>query len=158
MVRELKNMPAEGHFERGRVDVTTGAVWIYVSRAMAHGHPMGRLNWVLYLIIGYFAAGAAVKLSVWGQGGPALMFWGAILGIMTAIGLALRVPWALILAVAQAGLSVAFLAFSLTAGGSLATLAEAVVGILIVMYLIDGQRPNLAYRYRYRSYQGEAEE
>ena len=145
--------PEKGQFERGRTDPTSGGTWVYVSRAMAHAHPMGQLNWVLYVIVLYMAVLAASKVSMALQTGGGWVLWAAaLLNLLTAFGLYFRVPWALILALLQIVFPIIVFVTALSNAAIGFLIAELVFLIFAFFYLIDSDRANLVYRYRYRAF------
>ncbi len=140
--------------ESKRGDFYSGIPWVYVTPDQARGHPKGQLGPALWAIVAYFIIAAIVKtiLSInygLGVSGAAVNgLWPLIVGL----GLALRIPWAVIFAAISAGLTVYALVRGLGGDGSLVTLLELVINIGVLFYLIDADRPNLIYRHRYRKY------
>ncbi len=137
-----------------RGDFYSGIPWVYVTRAQAWAHPKGQLGVVLWGIGAFFIAVAIFKVYViMNSGGD---WWVAALTgalpLLTGVGILLRVPWAIYLAVVSAGLTVYGLIRGFGQETSVFYMAETVAYIGIVFYLIDGDRPNLIYRYRYRKY------
>lgn len=142
-----------------RADKITGIPWVYVTRAQAHAHPKGRLGPIEWTIAGVFLLVAVYKLwSVLDSGGAAwLALAVAIWPFLAGLGLIARVPWALVMAVISAGLTLFQLVRGLTGDRApgddgVAYLVEMLIYAGILFYLMDGERPNLIYRYRYRKY------
>lgn len=143
----------EPQFEKGHQDPYSETRWVYVSRAMAHGHPKGKLGPVLYLIVAVLiCVGAYKSYLVIAGGEPAWV--AAIVGgipILAGLGLLIRMPWSIVLVVFVAGVSL--FGFINSVGQSdLWVLLENVAALGLLFYLVEGDRPNLIYRHRYRSY------
>ncbi|WP_137699931.1 hypothetical protein [Marimonas lutisalis] len=141
----------------------TGMSWVTVSREEAHAHPKGQLNWLIYLIIVYFAVVAGLKAWVVTQfgGGALLMLGASVLPLLTAGLLWLRAALARVLVVASGILTVfqtmnsGFRGLAeLGMGSALYGLAEIVIILVITIYMWEGERPNLIYANRYRRYEG----
>ncbi|NOX74706.1 MAG: hypothetical protein GXP03_14185 [Alphaproteobacteria bacterium] len=153
-----RKMPEEGRFETRGVDRATGANWVYVTRSMAHNHPQGRLNLALYAIILWFliSAGTKIYLIV----GFGFSPWGglvAILPFFTALLLFMRAPVSIALTIVQLAIGVPMaLQKSSYQYANLQYIELALLAIAVV-YLLEGDRPNLIYRLRYRSYKNVAE-
>ena len=158
----MAKMPEEGRFEYGKMDKQTGAQWVHVTPEMARAHPQGKLNLPLWLITGVFAAFGLLQLVEFAQFGDWLALFKAVLQLLTAIMLVMRAPISLMLAGAQLLLSV----FGAVTGGMLKNMSElgetggfVVLAYLIfcglsLFYLFEGDRPNLIYRHRFRSFRG----
>ncbi len=141
-----------------RGDFYTGIPWVYVTGDQARNHPKGHLNLILWAVVAYFLGIAALKFGwvISAGGGIGIALLNSIWPFLTGLGLAFRVPWAVIMASVAAGLTV----WALLRGfgdGSLGPLAETIANVGILFYLIDGDRPNLIYRHRYRKYSVEKE-
>lgn len=140
--------------ESKRGDFYSGIPWVYVAPDQARAHPKGQLGPVLWAIVAYFIAIAILKTVLtlnYGLGYGVAAFnggWPLIVGL----GLAFRIPWAIILSAVSAGLTVYALVRGLGGDGSLFTLFELIANVGILFYLIDADRPNLIYRHRYRKY------
>lgn len=150
-------------------DQYSGIPWVYVTPKEVRAHPKGQLTPVLWAIGLFFIASALLKMGLVRASGMPLG-WTLVLGawpFLTGLGLLMRAPWALILAVISAGLS----AYTLLAGASgiggiagggavyvegdsymLVPLFELLAYIGILFHLMDGDRPNFIYRHRYRKY------
>lgn len=156
----MAKMPEEGRFEYGKMDKNTGAQWVHVTPEMARAHPQGRLNALLWVIVAAFAALGAIKVYLSLTYGGTGLLVGGVVELLTALMLAIRAPWGVWLAGAQLLVSV----FGLVTGGvlkelalteteiGLAILAYFVFLVLALFYLVEGERPNLIYRHRFRSY------
>ena len=151
--------PKDGQFSYGPRDPETGIAWCRVSREMAHAHPMGRLGPFEYAIVGYFLLAAAIKVWVILQAGISgwVMPLTGLLQVLTAIGLLARVPGALVLVVLQLVFTVVMALGSFNVSHSAMPLVELVIAVTIIGYLYEGKRPNLIYRYRFRSVRPEEE-
>ena len=139
-------------------DFYSGVPWVYVPPEQARAHPKGKLNLILALIAGYFIAIGVLKFGLalsYGTGLPTAILNG-IWPLLTGIGLAMRVPWSILMACVSAGLTVYALLRGFGEAGSLVILLETIANVGILFYLIDGDRPNFVYRHRYRKYSVEA--
>lgn len=155
-----------GETRRGRRNRETGIAWVQVSREDAHAHPMGQLDWVLYLVIGFFVVAGLTRgwFVATGGGGAVLVAAVAALPLLTALLLWLRAALARVLVVGS-GLFTLFGILSrgfegmadAGLGASLWVLGELVAILAITIYLWEGDRPNLVYANRYRSYRDPAE-
>lgn len=138
----------------GKGDFYSGIPWVYVTREQAWAHPKGRLNGVLWaiglLFVGIGLAKAWFILS--SGGGIGLALFNAVWPVLTGIGLLMRVPWSIYLAVVSAGLTIYTLVRGFGDSQSVYYMLETVAYVGILFYLIDGDRPNLIYRHRYRKY------
>ena len=152
-----------------RQDHYSGIPWVHVSPEEVRNHPKGQLTALLWAIGLYFIVTALLKMGLYRSEGAGFG-WALFLGLwplLTGIGLLIRAPWALILAVISAGLS----AYTLIRGmdvlsqvaatGSvyfegdrflIAPLVELLISVGILFHLMDGDRPNFIYRHRYRKY------
>lgn len=148
----MANFPEEGRFERGKMDRLTGAQWVHVTPEMARAHPQGNLSPMLWIIVIIFVGAAGFQL--WETlGGVGRFSWvGVLLKLCTAILLVLRAPYALVLAMVQLIFSVFTLATFLADGISPFAIVELIFVVFAVSYLMEGDRPNLIYRHRFRSY------
>lgn len=145
---------------RKRPEYYSGVPWVHVTPAEARAHPMGRPGPLLIGIGLFFIATAAWK-------GWATLAAGAGVGwavansawpFLTGLGLIFGVPWAVVMAGISAALTLWFLVRNLGADGGLYYLFEMIAYTGILFYLVDGERPNLVYRHRYRKYSaGEGE-
>lgn len=165
-----------------RFDFYSGVPWEHVTPEQARNHPKGRLGVVLWAIALYFmAAGIFQFYAAWAAGlGVWLIVLNGIWPFLAGIGLAMRVPWSVFMAIISAGLSVWALirvtrsvselynsfqavvdlgllhgVFGVTSYNDayyLLLLAEVLIQVGILFYLMDGDRPNLIYRHRYRKY------
>ncbi len=135
-------------------DHYTGIPWVSVTPQEVRGHPKGQLTPLLWLIGLFFIGSALLKIWLLAQGGLGL--GGAVLSglfpLLTGIGLLMRAPWALILAVLSAGFSLFGLVRGFGTDTSLIYLGETIIMAGILFYLMDGDRPNFIYRHRYRKY------
>jgi len=142
-----------------------GAQWVHVSRDAARAHRKGRPGVLLWAIAAWFAASGGLEVALAAAGAP---WWTGALGalsLVAAAGLILRVPWAYVLAVLlPARYIIGFVqaigggAVALTGAPQLdqaLVLAQAVISVLVIFHLVEGERPNLIYRHRYRSYEAE---
>lgn len=160
MTRKLTNAPRDGVFTETQANGETGEKWVYVTPAMARSHPMGRFGGMLWVVAGYFVLVAAVRVSALiAMPGMVSAVTGGLLvlgPLLCAAALALRVPWAQPVVATLSALSVLGAVRGLPAGDPLSVL-EVIVLVLIVFYLLEGDRPNLVYRHRYRSFRGDAD-
>lgn len=138
-------------------DFYSGIPWVNVPPHQARAHPKGRLNLVLWLISGYFVAIGLLNIYLTSRAG---FGFGAALStgiwpLLTGIGLALRVPYAVLMASISAGLTVYALIRGIGDQDSVIVLLETIANVGILLYLADGDRPNFVYRHRYRKYSVE---
>lgn len=134
-------------------DEETGVTWVHVGREAAHGHPKGRPGGPMWLVIGYFALlalGWAYGLMA-GQVPLGMGLAGVLVPAALASGLFLRIPYAMPVTVVVAALTILYHLASIRYLNAVG-MGNVVVLILIIFYLLEGDRPNLIYRHRYRSY------
>lgn len=157
---------AEERETRQTVPDANGAHWVHVSAEEVRAHPKGRPGLVLWAIAAWFAASGALEMAlVQAAGAPV---WSGVLGLLsllTGVGLILAVPWAYVLAVLLPARFIVGFAQTLGAdgAGSLAfgpfghvvVLVQAVIAVVVIFHLVEGDRPNLIYRRRFRSYSAE---
>ena len=138
-------------------DAYTGIPWVYIDPDQARALPQGKLGLVLWLIVVYFVAIAVLKFGwVISLGaGLGIAVLNSIWPLLAGAGLALRSPWSMVMAMIASAVTVLALARGLGEGSSLINLLETILNIGILFYLIDGDRPNLIYRHRYRKYSVE---
>ena len=138
-------------------DFYSGIPWVYVAAGQARAHPGGKLNLILWIIAVYFIAIGVVKFGVMISigAGVGMTVLNGIWPFLTGLGLALRIPWAVLMACVSAGLTVYALLRGIGEDGSIVILLETVANTGILFYLIDGDRPNFIYRHRYRKYSVE---
>ena len=142
-----------------------GRHWVYVTATEAAGHPKGRPGVAIFAIALWFAGiGAFEAVVLLGYGG-----FGVVQAVFTAlmlasaVGLLIRAPWAYVLAILMA-VRECFGFIQLIGGGAFNVPPElaaygvvnAIIGAGVIMHLVEGDRPNLIYRHRYRSYRAEA--
>lgn len=144
-------------FERGNVDPTTGAQWVYVPRKVAHGHRLGRVGGLMWGAILYYIAEAAFSLSALMGYYPIENFFGTLihgtlltLTVLILIGFAVRGPLTITLA---AGHFAASVVLALT--GPFTGVLAGGMSFLVMFYLLDSDRANLTFRHRFRSWPGE---
>lgn len=142
-----------------------GRHWVYVSRAQAQGHPKGRPGLALHLIALWFVSVGAFELVLAVTFG--LPLWSLALSLLTcftALGLILRIPWVYLLAVILPVRQL-FGFLELVGGGAVGmqpleaiyAVANAMIAMGVIFHMLEGDRPNLIYRFRYRSYRAERE-
>lgn len=143
--------------ESKRGDYYSGIPWVYVDPDQARAHPMGKLGLAMWLIVAYFIAVAIMKvyLSFSYGAGAGVAFLNAIWPFLAGVGLALRVPWSIVMAMISAGLTIYALLQGVEGPNPLLSLGQTIANVGILFYLIDGDRPNLIYRHRYRKYSVE---
>ncbi len=154
-----------GEMRRGKRDRETGIAWVRVSREAAHAHPMGRLNWVMYLIIGFYLVTALTRGWMVAGQGMGMVVAVAGLPLVTALLLWMRAALARVLVVGT-GLFALFGILSRGFDGlaeaglvvSLWGLGELIAILAITVYLWEGDRPNLIYARRFRSYRDAEDE
>ncbi|MBU2993825.1 hypothetical protein Q4555_11680 [Octadecabacter sp. 1_MG-2023] len=135
-------------------DFYSGIPWVYVPPEQARAHPKGQLNWIMWLISLYFIGIGLFKIYwiITSGYGIGTAFLNGTWPVLTGVGLMLRFPYAVMMAVITAGFS----AFTLLRGigdtGTVLILMQALIAFGILFYLIDGDRPNFIYRHRYRKY------
>ena len=136
--------------------------WVYVTREQAHAHPKGRLGPLLYAIAAFLILSGAVKLYVFLSAGAPLwmVLMSGLLPIAAGLGLLARMPFALVLTILLAGLTLFFAILGMrdlsepgvSTVERVLPLIDALVSAGICFYLMDADRPNLIYRHRYRKY------
>lgn len=145
----MSKLPEEGRFEYGKMDKQTGAQWVNVTPEMARNHPQGKLTIALRGIAAVFLAFGTLRIALNGA------YWGDLLGgglqMLTGIMLMMRAPWAVLLAGAQLLLTIFGLVTS-GFGDHWSDLAMLVFSFGALFYLVEGDRPNLIYRHRYRTF------
>lgn len=148
-------------------DQYSGIPWVDVTPQQARAHPKGHLGSLLWVIALYFIGTSIAKFyfAMAAGAGVGIAVLNGIWPFLAGIGLALRVPWSVFMVI----VSVAITAYSLFAGlrphfslpenaappalgETLPYLLDMIVNVAILFYLIDGDRPNLIYRHRYRQY------
>lgn len=153
----MAEFPKEGRFEYGKMDQQTGAQWVYVTPDMARAHPQGKLNAALWAIATVFVALGLLKLAAAVSAGFAfILVLGGAFQLLTGVMLAMRAPYAVLLAGAQLLITL----FGTVTSGMMGELFQ--LGVLIfsagsLFYLTEGDRPNLIYRHRYRSFRGKSD-
>lgn len=137
-----------------RRDFYSGIPWVDVTPEQARAHPKGQLGLLLWAIVAYFLFIAVIKtyLALSFGAGFGIAVLNAIWPFLAGIGLALRVPWSVFMAVVSAGLTAYALLRGFGTNASVIYLFETIANVGILFYLIDGDRPNLIYRHRYRQY------
>ena len=140
--------------KKKRGDFYSGIPWVFVTPEQARAHSKGTLGFWLWLIVVYFIATAILKfyLSISYNAGLTIAILNSIWPLFVGLGLAIRAPWAVILAAISAALTVFALVRGLGGNGTLITLFETLMNVGILFYLVDSDRPNLIYRHRYRKY------
>jgi len=144
---------------QSKPDFYSGIPWVYVTGEQARNLPKGRLNPTLWLIVGYFILVAALGfwLAFYYRAGLGTALVYGVLPLLTGLGLAFRIPWSVVMAMIVTGLSAYGLIRGL-GGNSVLALLQTIANMGILFYLVDGDRPNLIYRHRYRKYSVEKEE
>lgn len=144
----------EHKFEKGHKDPYSETRWVYVSREMAHGHPKGKLGVVLYAVVAVLILTGLYKIYLVLSGGEPLWVAAIVGGIpvLAGLGLLIRMPWSIVLVVFMAGISL-FGFINSVDGTGVWVLVENVAALGLLFYLVEGERPNLIYRHRYRSYE-----
>ena len=135
----------------GKPDRGSGERWVYVSRAAAHGHPKGRLHWAFWLVALWLLATGAWKFSIGLEnGGVGSAIAAAVLPLLIAILVLLRAPIARRLLIMMGAVTIYG---SVTSGlsGGFVQLIDVLVVVAITIWRWEGERPNLAYGYRFRS-------
>jgi len=137
-----------------RGDYYSGIPWVNVTAQQARDHPKGKLNAILWAIALYFFAVGALRIYFGIANGYGVQFalLSGIWPLLVGLGLAFRVPWAVVMACISAGLSMYALVRGLRGGADVFMLVETLISVGILFYLVDADRPNLIYRHRYRKY------
>lgn len=149
-----ENDSPESRKSQPRGDFYSGIPWVYVTREQAWAHPKGRLGVVLWAIgLMFIGVGLTKGWLIYGVSDSlGLALFNALWPVLTGAGLLLRVPWAVYLAVVSAGFTIYALIRGFGDPQSVFYLMETVAYVGALFYLIDGDRPNLIYRHRYRQY------
>lgn len=167
---------------KNRRDFYSGVPWVNVTPQQARAHPKGQLGVVLWAIALYFLASAAWKFYVAStfDVGVMVVLLNGIWPLLAGVGLILRVPWSVFMAIVSAATTVWAVIRSSRATATLYNssegaasmgflqgvfgidsygdaffvllLVELIIHIGILFHLMDGDRPNLIYRHRYRQY------
>lgn len=171
-----------------RMDFYSGVPWVQITPEQARGHPKGKPGIVLWLIALYFIFTGVAKF-IWALdlgAGVGIALLNSVWPFLAGVGLLLRVPWSVFLAIvsaaltlwallratrataalynsveAAANISLAHVIFGIGEYGDayfLVLLVEMVAQVGILFYLMDGERPNLIYRHRYRQYSAAKED
>ena len=135
-------------------DAYSGLSWVYVDPQQVRDHPKGRLNAILWGIVLFLVGSGLLKLVVFLNAGAALSMalLSGLLPVLTGLGLALRVPFALVVAIIMAGITLYSTVGAMGSDQSIWFLVDSLVAAGIIFYLLDGDRPNFIYRHRYRKY------
>jgi hypothetical protein len=135
-------------------DVYSGLSWVYVEPNVVREHPKGKLNPILWAIVLFLVGSGILKLVVFLNAGaaPSMALLSGLLPVLTGLGLALRVPFALVIAIIMAGITLYSTAGAMGSDQSIWFLFDSLVAAGIIFYLLDGDRPNFIYRHRYRKY------
>lgn len=137
-----------------------GRYWVQLTPDMARAHPKGRPGVVLYMIAAWFLVlGVMQSFVLGGLFGLIVTLIYALLALMLAIG----APWARVIAIVFCIMGMgapAGILFAGPDGGALLAemfvmLAIVLFNVFIIFHLFDGERPNLVYSHRYRSYRAE---
>ena len=141
-----------------RPEFYSGIPWVHVTPEQARNLPQGTLNAPLIAISLYFLLIGMFKFGLLfsnGAGVGVALLNGAW-PFLTGVGLALRVPWSIVMALISSTLTVWALVRGSQAGvvdgARLYPLFETIINVGILFYLVDGDRPNLIYRHRFRKY------
>lgn len=140
--------------KKQRGDYYSGISWAYVTREQAHAHRLGKLGLILWAIVAYFIGIAVLKfgLVIYYDAGIGIAILNSIWPLLAGLGIALRAPWAVVMAAVSAFLTAYALVRGLGDQNSVVILFEIIANVGILFYLVDGDRPNLIYRHRYRKY------
>ncbi|MGB0967417.1 MAG: hypothetical protein ACPGUX_04475 [Halocynthiibacter sp.] len=141
-------------FERGNIDPTTGAQWVYVPRHVAHGHRLGRVGGLMWGAILYYLSvalfSAAALMGYYGiENFFGVLIHGAlvILAVLILLGFAIRGQATIMFAAVHFAASVA-----LALTGPFTGVLAGGMSFLVMFYLLDSDRANLTFRHRYRSW------
>ncbi|WP_375280515.1 hypothetical protein [Pseudooctadecabacter sp.] len=168
--------------DKKRMEFYAGVPWVNITPEQARNHPKGKPGVILWAIALYFIVTGLWKFyAAWDFG---LAGWLVVLAgiwpFLAGVGLLMRVPWSVFMAIVSAGLTVWALFRSsrataelynsfegatqtgflhalfgvdgYTDGFFVILLVELLIQVGILFYLMDGDRPNLIYRHRYRQY------
>lgn len=168
--------------DKQRIEFYAGVPWVNITPEQARAHPKGKPGVVLWAIALYFIVTGLWKFyAAWDFG---LAGWLVVLAgiwpFLAGVGLLMRVPWSVFMAIVSAGVTVwalfrssrataelynsveaatqigflhaVFGIDSYTDGFFVILLIELLIHVGILFYLMDGDRPNLIYRHRYRQY------
>lgn len=135
-------------------DAYSGLTWVYVSPDVVRGHPKGRLDAILWAIVIFLMGSGLLKLVVLTGAGASILgaLLSGLLPFLTGLGLALRLPYALVVAIVMAGVTLYTTVRTMGTDQSVWFLVDGLVSVGIIFYLLDGDRPNFIYRHRYRKY------
>ncbi|OWU71135.1 hypothetical protein ATO2_02160 [Roseovarius sp. 22II1-1F6A] len=139
-----------------------GSYWVEVPATAARAHPKGRPGALIWASALWLAVTAGIELWLIGLGfGGTWAVVFAVLSLLAAAGLMLRVPLSLWLTMVICVRQLWRL-LSLVGGGAVLLqsgfgpvqaliLVQAALALAVGFYLLDGDRPNLIYRRRYRA-------
>ena len=146
---------------KDKPDFYSGIPWVHIEPEQARALPQGKLNLILYMISLYFIATALLKFGfvVSIGAGLGVALFNSVWPFLTGLGLLFRVPWSIVMAIGSATLTVWSLIrgpqVGIVEGSTLVPMFETIINIGILFYLVEGDRPNLIYRHRYRKYSVE---
>ena len=135
-----------------------GRHWVYVSAGDAHAHRLGQPGVILWAVAAWLMLNAGLAIISIMGGSLSGLLWGAVFA-GAAMGLIFRKYWGWWLCLL--GCIRVLWIFAILGGakaigpGGLIFLGNAVIAVGVGFYLIEGARPNLIYRHRYRSYRAE---
>lgn len=140
------------HRSFGKRDPFTGERWVHVGRAAAHAHPKGRLHWSFVLVALCLFVIAALKAQTGLQsGGPGWAVTVALLPALSGVLVLMRAPIARLLLIVMGVVSIFNAVQSGMGQGNLVELAQILAIVSLTIWMWEGERPNLAFGYRYRS-------
>lgn len=140
--------------EQEKPDAYSGVPWVHVDPQVARAHPKGRLTPALHVISVYLVLVGLLKLWLFAGAGyaPGVILLGGLLPVLAGVGLWLRLPWAVVVALVMAGFNLYAFVRNVGANPDVLLLFDGIVSVGIIFYLVEGDRPNLIYRHRYRKY------
>lgn len=146
--------------DKKRGEYYSGIPWVNVTPQQARNHPKGKLNAILWVIALFFFLTGALRIYFAIADGYGIQFalLSGVWPLLVGLGLAFRVPWAVVMACISAGLSMYFLIRSFGVGADVFLLVQTLISVGILFYLVDADRPNLIYRHRYRKYSAQKED
>lgn len=162
-------------------DFYSGIPWVSVTPEQARAHPKGKPGVILWIIAIYFlfVGGWKFWFALDLGAGFGIAVLNGIWPFLAGVGLLMRVPWSVFMAIVSAAVTIWALLRSTRATATLynsaeqftnvgmtglfgietygdafflVLLVEMILHVFILFHLMDGDRPNLIYRHRYRKY------
>jgi len=136
----------------GKRDKLTGERWVYVSRNAAHNHAKGQMHWSFWLVAAWLAVSAVAKYRLGLEiSGVGFAIAAGFLPAFIALLVLLRAPIARILLIAFGFFTIYVTVKGGAFDSGIAGLIDMLITVSVTIWMWEGERPNLAYGYRFRS-------